>query len=400
VLFRRGDFKAAAGELREETIWLFGEQGVAEWDRLESRPTDLASASLSSAGLYVVAVFNPPSQLVIDAGAQGEGNAGHGHADALSISLQSQGHTLLIDPGTFEYVGNRPERDLFRTTAMHNTVTVDNLSQSEPAGPFAWKQLTRSKAEQWIRGKYFDLFVGSHEGYTRLTSPVVHRRWVVSFKSGKSKSGDRGFFLVRDLAPGEGQHRIDISWHLGPGMKHHHEHTFCVGETSVGLAIISANGNGWTEEVREGSWSPAYGNKEPITIVNFGTVADLPAEFVTLLVPLRAIEETLGQLDMLKMDPAMTVKGYLYGRPSEDLYFFFAEKGRPWSQGRVSSDAEFVCWQKKREGDDELLIFCNGSYVEIDGRDVLRFKKTISNCEMRCVDGRKEVLASEPETPI
>ena len=34
VLFRRGDFKGVAGELREETIWLLGEQGVAEWDRL------------------------------------------------------------------------------------------------------------------------------------------------------------------------------------------------------------------------------------------------------------------------------------------------------------------------------------------------------------------------------
>src|SRR5208282_646470 len=124
-----------------------------------------ASASLSSAGLYVLTAPSLPSQLVIDAGPHGEQNAGHGHADALSICLQSQGHSLLIDPGTFEYVGEGVGRDVFRATAMHNTVTLDGLSQSEPAGPFAWKHLAHTKSEKWIAGKSFDLFVGSHDGY-------------------------------------------------------------------------------------------------------------------------------------------------------------------------------------------------------------------------------------------
>ena len=33
-------------------------------------------------------------------------------------------------------------------------------------------------------------------------------------------------------------------------------------------------------------WSPVYGRKEPITVLTFGINAALPAEFVTLLVPL------------------------------------------------------------------------------------------------------------------
>src|SRR5208283_3574642 len=99
---------------------------------------------------------------------------------ALSICLQSQGHELLIDPGTFAYAGDGPERDLFRGTAMHNSVQVDGTSQSEPAGPFGWKQFAQTKTEQWIAGKNFDLFIGSHDGYSRLASPVMHRRWVFS----------------------------------------------------------------------------------------------------------------------------------------------------------------------------------------------------------------------------
>ncbi len=388
AFFHRGDFKSGAGELREETIWMLGEQGVAKWDCLQTQQTGMASASLRSAGLYVLATASPPSQLVIDAGTQGEGSGGHGHADALSICLQSQGHSMLIDPGTLEYVGDGPERDKFRATAMHNTVTVDGVSQSEPAGPFAWKQLTQTKAEQWIAGKNFDLFVGSHDGYSRLSSPVQHRRWVVSLKS--------GLFLVRDIAQGEDEHRLDIAWHLGPEMRLCSEHVFEVNGTSSGLAVLYVCGHGWSAEVRQDTWSPVYGKKEPIIVLGFGTVTKLPAEFVTLLVPLNEARGMPGKLTQIKGEMAMPVKAYLYSTPSEEFSFFFAEAGRSWKQERVASDAEFLCWQKQREGEDELLIFCNGSYVEIDGRRVLGFKRTISDCEMRC-GGGKEVRSSEPE---
>ena len=389
VLFHRGDFKTAIRELPEETIWLLGEHGVAEWDHLQEQPPALASTGLQSAGLYFLTTRNPVGQLVIDAGSQGTQSAGHSHADALSICLQSQGHALLIDPGTFEYVGDGPERDLFRSTAMHNTLRVDGVSQSEPAGPFAWQDLTRPKVERWIAGETFDLFVGSHDGYSRLEFPVVHRRWIFSLKS--------GFFLVRDLAQGVGKHRLDITWHLGPEMRMRAEYLFGVKGASAGLALLSANRHGWAQEVRTDMWSPVYGKKEPITVLNFGTVADLPSEFVTLLIPLEEIRGTPGKLMQIKVGGDMPVKGYHYRTPAEEYFFFFAAIGEPWIHERLASDAEFVCWQRKRDGESELLILCNGSYVEIDGRRVLGCKQTVSRCEMVIRDGRKEIHASEPE---
>jgi hypothetical protein len=389
VLFHRGDFKAVAGELPEETIWLLGEQGVAEWDRLQAQPPSMDSAGLASAGLYVLADPSLPSQLVVDAGPQGGRGAGHGHADALSICLQSQGHSLLIDPGTLEYVGDGPERELFRVTAMHNTLTIDGVSQSEPAGPFAWKQLTNSKTERWITGKSFDLFVGSHDGYSQLASPVRHRRWIFSLQS--------GFYLIRDLAQGKGKHRLDVTWHLGPEMQLRAEHLFEVKGSSRGLAVLCAEGHGWSEEVRQETWSPVYGKREPVTVLNFRSVTNLPAEFVTLLVPLEEARGIPGKLMQVSEKTATRVKEYLYSTPSEEFSFFFAERGRQWNQGRVASDAEFVCWQRKHAGEDELLIFCNGSYVEIDGNRVLGFKQTISDCEMRSRAGGNEVHSSQPE---
>lgn len=390
VLFHRSDFKTVAAGLHEETIWLLGEQGVAEWDSLQAQPTALASTSLPSAGIYVLATAGPASQLVINASPRSHQSGGHGHADALSVCLQSQGHALLIDPGTFEYVGDRPERNLFRSTAMHNTLRVDGTSQAEPAGPFTWKHLTHAKADQWIVGKNFDLFVGSHDCYSRLASPALHRRWIFALKS--------GLFLVRDCACGSGKHRLDISWHLGPEMRLQGEGLFGLKGTSGGLAVVCADKHGWSEEVRKDVWSPVYGKKEPITVLNFGTVTALPAEFVTLLVPLEEVRGIPGNLVRISaQSPGTPVSAYLYCTPSEECSFFFAEKGRPWTQDKLSSDAEFVCWQRKRGGDEQLLVFCNGSYVEIEGRRVLGCKRQISHCEMLSRDARKEVHASEPE---
>jgi hypothetical protein len=92
--------------------------------------------------------------------------------------------------------------------------------------------------EQWITGETFDLFVGSHDGYNRLASPAVHQRWVFALKS--------GLFLVRDLARGAGEHRLDISWHLGPEMQMHVENVFRVRGTASGLAVLCADKHGWS----------------------------------------------------------------------------------------------------------------------------------------------------------
>src|SRR5258708_13917496 len=121
-------------------------------------------------------------QLILDAGRQGAGSAGHGHADALGVQVLYGRRVLLQDPGTLEYVGTSSDRDALRGTGAHNTMTVDGVAQSDPKGPFAWSRLTRSQTEVWIAGEYFDLFYGSHDGYAERG--VIHRRCVFHLLGG------------------------------------------------------------------------------------------------------------------------------------------------------------------------------------------------------------------------
>ena len=390
ILFNRADYKAAATQLREETIWLVGPEGVRVWDELEARPRDLGSAVLDASGLYLLASEKPVTQLVVDCGPMGTQSGGHGHADALSVTLTSQGHDLLLDPGTCSYAAEGGERDLFRGTAMHNTLRVDGVDQAEPGTAFSWRRLTQSKTERWIQGKHFDLLEATHDGYLRLPQPVTHRRWVFSLRN--------GMYLVRDGAEGSGEHKLEVSWHLGQEMQLVEEGVFRVRGASQGLALIPPVGHGWAEEVSKQSWSPVYGQKAPMTVLTFSKMADLPDTFCVLLVTLEEALRSPGTLVQIgERQPDSGVSGYRFAGENQEFSFLSGEAGKVWREGSVTSDAEFVCWSRGQKSAAERLILVNGSYAEVDGGVVLRFTRTVSWGEVTMGENQREIFSSEPE---
>ena len=390
ILFHRGDYKAAAPDLLEETVWLLGLEGVRQWDELEANPVPMDTAALPNAGFYLLTAPHQATQLIVDAGPQGTQSGGHGHADALSVCLQSHGRPLLIDPGTYEYVGDSRDRDKFRGTAMHNTLLVDGSDQAETATPFSWKRLTQAKAEQWAQCEGFDLLVASHDGYQRLDRPVTHTRWVFSLKN--------GIFLVRDVVEGEGKHQLDVSWHLSHDLQMVEENVFRIKGASQGLALLAAQGQSWAEEVRKESWSPVYGQKAPMTVLNFGANTEVPAECAVLLVTLEEVHRRPGTLlrigDRL---PDSLVSAYRYQSEGGEYLFIFGKLGRPWQQDSLSSDAEFVCWGRKPASAEQRLILCNGSYAEVKGGPELRCRRNVSWAEVVLQESERKVFSSDPE---
>jgi hypothetical protein len=357
----------------------------------------MRSEALTASGFYLLTAPQPATQLTLHAGPQGTQSGGHGHASALSVCLQSQGRSLLIDPGTYEYVGDGGNRDRFRSTAMHNTLRVDGANQAETATPFSWKRLTQSKAEQWIQGRDFDLVVASHDGYQRLVPPVTHRRWVFSLKN--------GVYLVRDVVEGQGQHQLDISWHLGEDLELLRENVFRVKGASQGLALLPAQGHGWSEEVSKEACAPVYGQKAAISVLNFGTMTTIPSEFALLLVTLEEAHRSPGSFVRIAApQPGSAISAYRYASEQGECSFWFGESGKAWRQGVVSSDAEFVCWiyeleSRKLESHqpDTILILCNGSYATVDGGPELRCRRRVSWGEVVVQGGSRTVFSSDPE---
>jgi hypothetical protein len=385
ALYGRGDFKVLADDVREETLWLLGVGGIAKFDALPAAEISVASVGLESSGLYCMA--NPSrEQLVMDAGPQGTATAGHGHSDALSICVNGGGRALLIDPGTFEYVGGGPERNQFRGTSAHNTLQVDGRDQADPRGPFAWGKLPHSKVERWITGEGFDYFAGSHDGYCRLQSPVIHRRFVFSLKS--------SFWLVRDVAEGASQHRLDLFWHLSPRLEQSGQALEFLDQQD-GLALSTMEEHGWKQETLTGVWSPAYGHKEPAPVVHFGITTTLPAEFVTMLVPMHGVAGHKGVLRKIEaIGESDWVRGYRYETAGEEHCFVFASAGRSWSLGQWTSDAELVYLSLRPEGRRKVIL-CQGSYIEIGGQRMVYCSRPTAWCEMIEESGRTELHSSD-----
>jgi len=384
ILFNRADFKSLLKLPTEESIWLLGTAGVRRWDELEAKPTSPSSGALPKAGIYFLS--NRSGRLTVRNGAEGGQSRGHDHADALSICLESDGSPLLIDPGTYQYVGSDDQRNVFRGTAMHNTLRVDGKDQCEPDGPFSWKQNVCARAEKWVQGEHFDLFVGNHDAYQRLASPVRHRRWIVGMQS--------GLFLVLDRVDGEGEHQLDLAWHLGPDLVVHGENSFRVKDTIRGLAFLHPQNHGWSVSVHRGAWSPVYGKQSSAIVLNYGKCISLPAEFISVLIPLEDISSDPGQIALSRNDaPGRDVRIYEYRSQDLRQRFYFSISPSAWKTEDLSSDAEFVCITSTPDGDPIAVGFCDGTYVQITGSHNFQTSRKVQRFEW----AQNGVSCSDPE---
>jgi Heparinase II/III-like protein/Heparinase II/III N-terminus len=395
ALFGRADFKAVSPSLREETLWLLGEDGAAKFAKLPVINPKLISRGFESSGFYVMASEAPRTQLVARAGQMGALRAGHSHCDLLSLNLSINDQQCLTDPGTFRYVSETGERNDFRGTSAHNTVRVDGCDQAEAGDSFSWVSLPTVRVQHWIQGHTVDVLAAEHSGYRRLASPATHGRWVVHLKD--------QFWFVRDLVGGEGRHLLEVYWHLAPGLvwKEETAASFLASrslDASCSLTLFSTDGHHGSGNIRSGWYSPAYGVKTEVSVLEFSTLADVPSEFATVLFPGRASAAHLAALPSTHgKGQCATVVGYRFEESGESHFFFFATSGESWAWQGWSSDAGFL--YGRTDGNNELirLVLCNGSFAETNGRRLFDSRKVVSRYEWLGSAGEPNVWCSDPE---
>src|SRR5262249_8606590 len=117
--------------------------------------------------------------------------------------------TFVRDPGTYVYSASECRRNLFRSTAYHNTVRVDKRDISEiiPGRLFSLGQNVRPVIREWTSTMDDDVLDVEHYGYARLERPVVHRR-VIAFNK------EEGYWSLRDFFEGEGEHLFELFFNL------------------------------------------------------------------------------------------------------------------------------------------------------------------------------------------
>lgn len=156
----------------DATIWLLG---VTEGD-LEFVDTDPQSRVYEKTGLAVLR--HGTHSLFFDAAPFSDpAFPHHGHADALSFDLSVGPADLFVDPGGYGYYDDDYRR-YFRSTAAHNTVTIDGENQSELFGVLGYGRLAKASILDYRLSPAMDFVRGTHDGY----APTRHVRDVYLIK--------------------------------------------------------------------------------------------------------------------------------------------------------------------------------------------------------------------------
>ncbi|MBV9300560.1 MAG: alginate lyase family protein [Acidobacteriaceae bacterium] len=195
----------------------------------------------------------PGTRIIFDGGPFGPGSAGHSHSDTLSVIANASGRPILIDSGTYIYVGSKELRNALRGSAAHNTIRVDGRDQAVSVGPFRWSNLPSARILTWESDAVEDLIIAEckYDG-------IIHRRLVRYVKP------DLVFILDSVDGP-PGEHEIEQFWHLASE-----------DEDRVFLGVAP--------ELAEAWHSPVFGTKHPGRVLLVRRRTTLPSHFAAALV--------------------------------------------------------------------------------------------------------------------
>ncbi|MEP7381414.1 MAG: alginate lyase family protein [Gemmatimonadota bacterium] len=348
----------AAGAPTDEVAWLLGRAGVARLDEIHAHPPAESARAFRDGGFFVMrdGWEHDASVMTIDCGPLGAASGGHAHADTLAFDLAIGDCPVFVDAGTVSYTTSPAERDLMRSSQVHNTVSLDGRSSSESAGPFRWAQMTGGVLDAWHTSPAGALFEGHHDGYLRLPSPARHRRLILAARG--------GWWLVRDVIEGEGgeDHEATATFQAAAGLDLAVTgDTLRVSDDGRRVATVRALGAGGRWVVDDGVASRRYGARDTARRARFvfpalgsGRTAVTFAITRGAGIPWRLAHDRSDGRDVVRLGAGAV----------EDVVIFDAQE----VVDGVRTDAR-VAWVRRRASDGvvESLFTIGGTMVELDG---------------------------------
>uniref|UniRef100_A0AB33J8Y5 Heparinase II/III family protein n=1 Tax=Prevotella sp. GTC17259 TaxID=3236795 RepID=A0AB33J8Y5_9BACT len=234
-----------------------------------AQPTYLSKGFLTS-GFFVFrnGWKQNATVMVVKAGPKGEW---HCQPDNGTFDIWYNGKNLFPDSGSYIYAGDsvvQKQRDWFRQTAVHNTLTLNKQNL----------QTTSSKTLLWQPEGSVQTLVTENPSYTDLR----HRRTVFFV--------DQTYFVIVDEALGNAKGTIDLHFlpcdgKLDIDETRHRVATCYDGESNMVIQTVGPQSFSTIQE--EGWYSTAYRKKQARPAIRFSTEkqSDAAIRFVTLVYP-------------------------------------------------------------------------------------------------------------------
>lgn len=271
VFFGMDDWPCAAADLHEQAAWWCGEKAFAP---RPGHPAHAQPKLFPDAGIAVLSTM--PAQVIVDTRGFGSANAGHSHADALHLVCRVGDRDILIDPGTYTYVGEPEWRTKFRGTAFHNTIRIDGLDQATQAGPFRWNDKPTGEVLKW----------SPNEGWCFLDAACQyrgfrHRRRYLWLAEPRLLAVADSIEIVTSDAVAQ-PHNIEQFWHCGDTVTIASSGNYRIGAVAS-LAVPPANEVAIGEGGEFGWQSEVPGHKVPKPVIVVRQRAALPAVLGAIL---------------------------------------------------------------------------------------------------------------------
>ena len=177
LLFKDVKLKFAAyKELDFESAWLFGPEGIAFYEKLETKEITggLIACHESGEAIWRNSYNDDSSFLYFRNTSLG---GGHGHQDKLHIEIWFDGEEILRDSGRFTYK-DIDERYRLKGSQIHNVPIINNSEYAECRDSWIYKSLPPSMGNTFVIKENMLLFEGFHCGYMNIG--VLLRRRVVA----------------------------------------------------------------------------------------------------------------------------------------------------------------------------------------------------------------------------
>ena len=294
VVFNDPQLKIGKAPAPPELFWLLGVEGLEKYQTL---PAEAAAGSqqFPDAGLYTLRSGNDYLLLsASDAGVNGRGS--HAHNDALSIEVSCCGRAFIVDPGTYVYTANLEERHLFRSTAYHSTVQIDDVEQNQTkkTTPFVIGNEAQPHLLSWVPDAESDSVSAEHYGYERLPQPVTHRRTATFHKHER-------LWLVEDEFFGTGEHKFTTRFHFDSGIELRNEGEFVQGHDpeSDHKFFICPLDLSSSAELESQYTSKDYGRKTQSMSACWTSHGSVPAKVRWALVPVCANDDETQRLQVV-----------------------------------------------------------------------------------------------------
>lgn len=286
-----------------EVLWVLGDEARREEARLWAVTYKRGSRAFPNVGTYVLR--HEELDLVFNASSPQTGRpTSHRHNDALSVDISAHGAAFIVDPGTYVYTADLSERHLFRSTAYHSTIQIDNEEQQTIRADEPFKNGGEAKVRvlEWTSTKHRDRVIAEHTGYERLRDPVTHRRTITFNKLNR-------WWFIEDELSGRGNHSIAARFHFDADLEVglFDEQSIVAKDPLLGARLFVCSwgaDEGLRLELEPQFVSRKYGSKLPSTTACWSIQASVPYRLRWAIVAVHPKEDLAARLNVLRAPKA------------------------------------------------------------------------------------------------